>query len=44
MVLDNGLTIDQFIEHVFKYTALTETYKYAYDGLGNLTDHKLREG
>jgi len=45
MVLDNGLTIDQFIEHVFKYTTVSETYKYAaYDGLGNLAGHKLREG
>jgi hypothetical protein len=45
MVLDNGLTIDQFIEHVLKYTTLSETYKYAaYDGLGNFAGHKLREG
>ena len=45
MVLDNGLTINEFIEQVFNYPTLTEMYKYAaYDGLGNLAGHKLREG
>ncbi len=45
MVLDNNLTIDEFIEQVFNYPTLSETYKYAaYDGLGNLAGHKLREG
>ena len=45
MVLDAGLTIDEFIEQVFNYPTLSELYKYAaYDGLGNLTGHKLREG
>ena len=45
MVLDNDLTIDEFIEQVFNYPTLSETYKYAaYDGLGNLSGHKLREG
>lgn len=45
MVLDNGLTIDEFIEQVFNYPTLSELYKYAaYDGLGNLSGHKLREG
>jgi NAD(P) transhydrogenase len=45
MVLDNGLTIDEFIEQVFNYPTLCEMYKYAaYDGLGNLSGHKLREG
>src|SRR6266850_2134566 len=45
MVLDNGLTIDEFIEQVFNYPTLSEPYKYAaYDGLGNLAGHKLREG
>jgi NAD(P) transhydrogenase len=44
MVLDRGLTIDEFIEQVFNYPTLSETYKYAaYDGLGNLAGHKLRE-
>jgi NAD(P) transhydrogenase len=45
MVLDNGLTINEFIEQVFNYPTLSEMYKYAaYDGLGNLARHKLREG
>ena len=45
MVLDNGLSIDEFIEQGFNYPTLSETYKYAaYDGLGNLSGHKLREG
>src|ERR1700757_1202450 len=45
MVLDKGLTIDEFIEQVFNYPTLCEMYKYAaYDGLGNLSGHKLREG
>jgi NAD(P) transhydrogenase len=45
MVLDNGLDIDEFIEQVFNYPTLSELYKYAaYDGLGNLAGHKLREG
>ena len=45
MVLDKGLTIDEFIELVFNYPTLSEMYKYAaYDGLGNLSGHKLREG
>lgn len=44
-VLDKGLTIDEFIEQVFNYPTLSELYKYAaYDGLGNLAGHKLREG
>ncbi len=45
MVLESGLGIDKFIEEVFNYPTLSETYKYAaYDGLGNLAGHKLREG
>jgi NAD(P) transhydrogenase len=45
LALDNGLSIDEFIEQVFNYPTLSETYKYAaYDGLGNLSGHKLREG
>jgi len=44
-VLDKGFSIDEFIEQVFNYPTLSETYKYAaYDGLGNLAGHKLREG
>jgi NAD(P) transhydrogenase len=45
MVLDHGLSIDEFIEQVFNYPTLSETYKYAaYEGLGNLAGHKVREG
>jgi NAD(P) transhydrogenase len=45
LVLDENLTIDEFIEEVFNYPTLSEMYKYAaYDGLGNLSGHKLREG
>ncbi|HLK06068.1 MAG TPA: Si-specific NAD(P)(+) transhydrogenase [Candidatus Acidoferrum sp.] len=45
MVLDNGLSINEFIDQVFNYPTLSEMYKYAaYDGLGNLSGHKLREG
>jgi NAD(P) transhydrogenase len=45
VVLDNGLTINEFIDQVFNYPTLSEMYKYAaYDGLGNLSGHKLREG
>jgi NAD(P) transhydrogenase len=45
MALDNELTINEFIEQVFNYPTLSEMYKYAaYDGLGNLAGHKLREG
>ncbi|MBV8050530.1 MAG: Si-specific NAD(P)(+) transhydrogenase [Acidobacteriaceae bacterium] len=44
-VLDNNGTIDEFIEQVFNFPTLSEAYKYAaYDGLGNLTGHKLRAG
>jgi len=45
MVLDHGLSIDEFIEQVFNYPTLSETYKYAaYEGLGNLAGRKIREG
>lgn len=45
MALDAGKTIDEFIQQVFNYPTLSEMYKYAaYDGLGNLSGHKLREG
>jgi NAD(P) transhydrogenase len=44
-VLEAGGTIDTFIELVFNFPTLSELYKYAaYDGLGNLAGHKLREG
>lgn len=45
MVLDAGKSIDEFIQLVFNYPTLSEMYKYAaYDALGNLAGHKLREG
>jgi NAD(P) transhydrogenase len=45
MALESGMKIDVFIEFVFNYPTLSEMYKYAaYDGLGNLAGHKLREG
>jgi NAD(P) transhydrogenase len=45
MALDAGKSIDEFIQQVFNYPTLSEMYKYAaYDGLGNLAGHKLREG
>ena len=44
-VLESGGTIDTFIELVFNFPTLSELYKYAaYDGLGNLAGHKLRDG
>jgi len=45
MVLETGGSIDMFIDFVFNFPTLSEMYKYAaYDGLGNLAGHKLREG
>ncbi|MGD1210347.1 MAG: Si-specific NAD(P)(+) transhydrogenase [Candidatus Acidiferrales bacterium] len=45
VVLEIGGTIDLFIAFVFNFPTLSEMYKYAaYDGLGNLAKHKLREG
>ncbi len=45
MALESGMAINAFIEFVFNYPTLSEMYKYAaYDGLGNLSGHKLREG
>jgi NAD(P) transhydrogenase len=45
MALESGMAIDVLIEFVFNYPTLSEMYKYAaYDGLGNLSGHKLREG
>ncbi len=44
-VLDHSETIDEFIEQVFNYPTLSETYKYAaYEGLGNLAGYKVRAG
>ena len=45
MVLEIGGKLDMFIDFVFNFPTLSEMYKYAaYDGLGNLAGHKLREG
>jgi NAD(P) transhydrogenase len=45
MALESGMALDAFIDFVFNYPTLSEMYKYAaYDGLGNLSGHKLREG
>jgi NAD(P) transhydrogenase len=45
LALESGGTIDLFIDFVFNYPTLSEMYKYAaYDGLGNLAGHKLRQG
>jgi NAD(P) transhydrogenase len=45
MALESRMAIDVFIDFVFNYPTLSEMYKYAaYDGLGNLSGHKLREG
>src|SRR5580704_17266158 len=45
MALESGMALDVFIEFAFNYPTLSEMYKYAaYDGLGNLSGHKLREG
>lgn len=45
MVLELNETIDRFVDFVFNFPTLSEMYKYAaYDGLGNLAGHKLREG
>jgi NAD(P) transhydrogenase len=45
MVLTAGGGIDTFIQAVFNFPTLSEMYKYAaYDGLGNLSGRKMREG
>jgi len=45
MALESGETIDRFIDFVFNFPTLSEMFKYAaYDGLGNLAGHRLREG
>jgi NAD(P) transhydrogenase len=45
MVLELNQTIDRFVDFVFNFPTLSEMFKYAaYDGLGNLAGHKLREG
>ncbi len=45
LVVESGGKIDAFIEMVLNYPTFSELYKYAaYDGLGNLAGHKVREG
>jgi NAD(P) transhydrogenase len=45
IMLEMGGTVGSLIELVFNYPTLSEMYKAAaYDGLGNLAGHKLREG
>ena len=45
MALETVGYLDEFIDLVFNFPTLSEMYKYAaYDGLGNLAGHKLREG
>jgi NAD(P) transhydrogenase len=44
MTMHFGGTIDAFISSVFNYPTLSDIYKYAtYDGLGNLSGHKIRK-
>ncbi len=44
MTMHFGGTIDAFISSVFNYPTLSDIYKYAtYDGLGNLSGHKIRD-
>lgn len=43
MTMQFSGTIEAFISSVFNYPTLSEIYKYAaYDGLGNLSGHKVR--
>ncbi len=45
MCLALGGTIDAFIQNVFNYPTLSETYKYAaYDGLGRVSAELQRQG
>jgi len=44
MVLDNGLTIDQFIDQVFNYPTSVKCISTPPTMPGNLSGHKLREG
>jgi hypothetical protein len=45
VVLEQGVTIGGFIDQAFNSPALSATYKYAaYDFLGSVSGHKLREG
>lgn len=43
-LVENRKTLHQVISSVYNYPTLHDLYKYAcYDGLGNLTGHKIRE-
>jgi len=45
MVMEGENRLQEFVDAVFNYPTLSEMYKYAaYDGLGNLAGHKMREG
>jgi len=45
MVMEGENSLIKFVDAVFNFPTLSEMYKYAaYDGLGNLAGHKLREG
>ena len=45
IVMEGENQLTEFVDAVFNYPTLSEMYKYAaYDGLGNLAGHKLREG
>ena len=45
MVMEGENRLEEFVDAVFNYPTLSEMYKYAaYDGLGNLAGHKMREG
>jgi NAD(P) transhydrogenase len=44
MTMYFGGAIDAFIHSVFNYPTLSDIYKYAaYDGLGNLSGHKIKQ-
>lgn len=44
-LVENQKTLLQVVSVVFNYPSFHDLYKYAsYDGLGNLSGHKLREG
>ena len=43
-LVENRKTLHQVISSVYNFPTLHDLYKYAaYDGLGNLTGHKIRE-
>ncbi|HNM04628.1 MAG TPA: hypothetical protein PKK05_17075, partial [Leptospiraceae bacterium] len=43
-LVENKKTVQELISEVFNYPTLHDLYKYAaYDGLGNLSGHKLKD-